>query len=151
MRIDAIPNGCRAAAVLLAGSGLGIGELLGLKVSDVDFLRRTVRVDRQPFQSGDIGPVKTGRSARTVPLGTVVIDELAARLGRFPFEGVAVRYRRRGTLTYPLWRHKWRPARKKAKTSMSTHDFSHFFASALISGGASVKQVQSILGHQSAR
>ena len=32
---------------------------------------------------------------------------------------------------------------------MSTHDFRHFFASALIAGGASVKQVQSVLGHQS--
>jgi integrase len=33
---------------------------------------------------------------------------------------------------------------------MSTHDFRHFFASALIAGGASVKQLQTVLGHQSA-
>ena len=33
---------------------------------------------------------------------------------------------------------------------MSTHDFRHFFASALIAGGASVGQVQAVLGHQSA-
>ena len=32
----------------------------------------------------------------------------------------------------------------------STHDLRHFTASALISGGASVKQVQAVLGHASA-
>jgi integrase len=33
---------------------------------------------------------------------------------------------------------------------MVTHDLRHFFASALIAGGASVKQVQLVLGHASA-
>jgi integrase len=31
-----------------------------------------------------------------------------------------------------------------------THDLRHFFASALIAGGASVKQVQMVLGHADA-
>ena len=33
---------------------------------------------------------------------------------------------------------------------LSTHDLRHFFASALIVGGASVKQVQAVLGHSNA-
>ncbi len=33
---------------------------------------------------------------------------------------------------------------------MVTHDLRHFYASALIAGGASVKQVQLVLGHASA-
>ncbi len=33
---------------------------------------------------------------------------------------------------------------------MVTHDLWHFYASALIAGGASVKQVQLVLGHASA-
>lgn len=33
---------------------------------------------------------------------------------------------------------------------MSTHDLRHCYASPLISGGASVKQVQAVLGHSSA-
>jgi len=32
---------------------------------------------------------------------------------------------------------------------MVTHDLRNFFASALIAGGASVKQVQTVLGHSS--
>jgi integrase len=52
-------------------------------------------------------------------------------------------------LDYPAWQKVWRPTRKKAKTEMKTNDFRHFFASVLIAGGASVKQVQTVLGHQS--
>lgn len=44
----------------------------------------------------------------------------------------------------------WRQARESAKADLSTHDLRHFFASALIAGGASVKQVQAVLGHANA-
>lgn len=44
----------RAAVVTLARSGLRIGELLGLEVADADFLRRTIRVERQRMQSREI-------------------------------------------------------------------------------------------------
>ena len=40
--VEAMPDELKAAAVLLSGSGLRIGEMLGLKVADIDFLRRTV-------------------------------------------------------------------------------------------------------------
>lgn len=69
-----------AAVITLAGSGLRIGELLGLDVSDVDFFRGTIRVERQRSQSGEITPPKSRSSARTVPVGQTVIDALAASL-----------------------------------------------------------------------
>ena len=47
-----------AAVVTLAGSGLRIGELLGLDVTDVDFLRRTISVERQRNQAGNLGPTQ---------------------------------------------------------------------------------------------
>jgi integrase len=40
--------------ILLAGSGLRIGEARGLDVEDIDFLRRTVKVSRQRNQAGAI-------------------------------------------------------------------------------------------------
>ena len=43
-----------------------------------------------------------------------------------------------------------REAAEKADASVTSHGFRHFFASALIAGGASVKQVQTVLGHASA-
>lgn len=46
----------------------------------------------------------------------------------------------------------WRRAKASASVdeALTTHDLRHFFASALIAGGASVKQVQSVLGHANA-
>ena len=77
----------RAVVVTLAGSGLRIGELLGLEVSDVDFLRRTIRVERQRLQTGAPRPSEVEGIARTVPVGQVVIDALAAHLAAYPSDG----------------------------------------------------------------
>jgi len=44
---DAVPERYAAAVVAAAGLGVRQGELFGLTVDRVDWLRRTVRVDRQ--------------------------------------------------------------------------------------------------------
>ncbi len=148
--VTAMPNRYRAVVIVLAGSGLRIGELLGLRVSDIDFLRKSLKVERQRLQDGRIGPVKSSSSARTVPLGQVVIDALAAHLAEYPSQEWLFLNEAGGPLTYPGWQWVWRAVRRDAKTAMGTHDLRHFFASALIAGGASVKQVQAVLGHNSA-
>ena len=140
----------RALVVMLAGSGLRIGEALGLNVSDVDFLRRTVKVERQRLPSGRIGPPKTTKSARTVPLGQVVIDELAAHLAAYPSDGPLFTVATGGPLGYRAWRATWARAGKAVLLDVDTHALRHFYASALIAGGASVKVVQTRLGHGSA-
>ncbi|MGO1054528.1 tyrosine-type recombinase/integrase [Crossiella sp. CA198] len=162
-----VPDRYRGAVVLLAGSGLRIGELLGLRVSDVDFLRRTVRVDRQRLQNGRIGPPKTAKSKRTVPLGRVVLDELAAHLAAYPSDEWLFINEGGRPAMYRGWKSMWNTAQvalqraeneaaKRARRKpvelekSTTHDLRHFYASALIAGGASVKQVQVVLGHSSA-
>jgi integrase len=140
----------RALVVLLAGSGLRIAEALGLDVSDVDFLRRTVKVERQRHRTGLLGPPKTPKSARTVPLGSVVIDELAAHLAAYPSSGPLFTLTRGGPLSYREWTSTWGRAGEAAALDMDTHALRHFYASALIAGGASVKVVQARLGHASA-
>lgn len=140
----------RAGVVLLAGSGLRIGEALGLKVADVDFLRRTVRVERQRLQSGDIAPPKTAKSTRTVPLGKVVVDELAAHLAAHPSEEWLFTRADGGPLAYRTWKSAWRAANTKAELKLVTHDMRHFTASALIAAGINVKQISVVLGHANA-
>lgn len=140
----------RAVAVFLAGSGLRIGELRGLRVADVDFLRRTVRVERQRRQDGTLGPVK-GRQARTVPLGQVTLDVLAAHLAAYPASDEALFVDELGRpLGYGQWKRLLANAGTAAGVDLTSHSLRHFAASALISGGASVKQVQAFLGHSSA-
>jgi integrase len=147
---EAVPSRYRALVVLLAGSGLRIGEALGLEVSDVDFLRRTVRVERQRRQDGTLGPTKTAKSTRTVPLGQVVVDELAQHLAAHPSDGPFFTDELGRPLTYRTWKRIWRTATTQASVNVDTHGLRHFTVSALISGGASVKQVQTVLGHSSA-
>lgn len=148
--VDAFPNRYRAAAITLAGSGLRIGELLGLDVADVDFLRRTIRVERQLLQSGALAPVKSKTSRRTVPVGGVVIDELAGHLAAFPSKEALFTDEFGRRIGYTAWKRLVRRAAAAAGVEATTHDLRHFFASALIAGGASVKQVQTVLGHSSA-
>jgi integrase len=145
----AMPERYRAAAVLLAGSGLRIGELLGLKVADVHPKFKTIRVERQRLQSGLITPPKS-RKNRNVPVGQVVLDALQAHLEAFPSDEWLFTPEGGGPTTYQAWQRVWRPVRiKTGNPEMVTHDLRHFFASALIAGGASVKQVQTVLGHSS--
>jgi integrase len=124
--------------------------MLGLKVSDIDFLRRSVRVERQRLQSGLIAPPKSKKSTRTVPVGQVVLDVLAAHLAEHPSGEWLFQKQSGEPLDYQAWQRLWLPTRKAAGTEMDTHGLRHFFASALIAGGASVKQVQVVLGHSSA-
>jgi len=147
---DAMPARYRAAVVLLAGSGLRIGEALGLRVSDVDFLRRTVKVERQRYRTGAVGPTKTAASVRTVPLGRVVIDELAAHLAAYPPGEWMFTQSDGAPLDYYGWQQAWRTVQRATGLDVNTHGLRHFAASALIAGGASVKQVQTVLGHSSA-
>ncbi len=162
-----MPPYIRAAIVTLAGSGLRIGELLGLKVSDVDFKAGIIRVDRQRLQSGKIGPPKTAKSRRTVPVGEVVTDALLAHLAARPSREWLFTMEEGEPLNYRRWKTEWNGARKALQAAengaaeregrkavelphMVTHDLRRFCASALIAGGASVKQVQLVLGHASA-
>lgn len=45
--VEALPDRYRALVLLAVGTGLRQGELLGLAVDDVDFLRREVHVRHQ--------------------------------------------------------------------------------------------------------
>ncbi len=139
-----------AAVITLAGSGLRIGELLGLDVSDVDFFRGTIRVERQRSQSGEVTPPKSKSSARTVPVGRTVIDALAAFLNAGKrHTGPLFLDALGGPLTYRQWKPLWKRATVAANVNATAHSLRHFYASALIGGGASVKQVQTVLGHAS--
>lgn len=147
---DAMGEQWRSLVVVLSGSGLRIGELLGLQVADVDFLRRTISVERQRLQSGHLGPLKSKASRRTVPVGQVVIDELAAHLSKYPTTGALFVDEFGEPVQYWRWKKLLAHATAATGIDVTAHSFRHFTASALIAGGASVKQVQTMLGHASA-
>jgi integrase len=66
-----------APVLVLAYCGLRWGEAIGLRVRDVEFLRRRLSVSDNAEQIGArhaVGPTK-GRKARSVPVPTFVLDE----------------------------------------------------------------------------
>jgi integrase len=155
---DAMPARVRAAVLFAAGSGLRMGEVLGLAADRVDFLRRTVTVDRQlvtpPKGGPTFGPPKTKASHRVVPLARVTVDVLAAHLAEFPagrdglvFTNPRGEPWRRNSFTTLVAR-----ARDFAglPDTVTFHDLRHHFASVLIGAGCSIKAVQSALGHANA-
>jgi integrase len=153
---DAMPARNRAMVVTQAGLGLRIGELLALRVQDVDFLRRTARVEYQiaPGAKERSDP-KTPRSRRTVPLPQVVADALAAHLTAFPAGPDGSLFT---TTTGAVYRHDYygsmifAAAVKRAGLPAGTtsHDLRHQYASVLLAAGESVVAVAERLGHENA-
>jgi integrase len=80
----------------------------------------------------------------------VVLDAIKAHLETFPSDEWLFTTESGDPVSYQRWKRVWESARIQAKCpTMVTHDLRHFFASALIAGGASVKQVQVVMGHSS--
>lgn len=152
-----MPGRYQALVVLAAGTGLRQGECFGLTVDRVDFLRRTITVDRQLILPAtgppQFGPPKTAASVRTVPLPKVVRESLAAHLERWPTDSDALIFTNERCC--PLRRNRfgeiWRATVSRANLNgLRFHDLRHFYASLLIRHGESVKVVQARLGHASA-
>jgi integrase len=155
--IDAMPDRYKTLIVLAAGTGLRQGECFGLTVDRVDFLRRTITVDRQLVLAGtgppQFGPPKTAASVRTVPLPNVVAESLAAHLEHWPAgpDGLNFTNERGDPLRRNRFGEIWRAAVSRAGLDrLRYHDLRHLYASLLIRHGESVKVVQARLGHASA-
>lgn len=123
---------------LLATTGLRVGECIALDVGDVDTRRRRLRVHR----------AKSGRG-RDVPVPASVLAMLPLKgrgRGEPLFTGP------RGRLVHRSWsRSAFEPARAAiGMPELHVHDLRHTAASLAIASGATVKDVQSMLGHASA-
>ena len=151
-----MPERNRVMVITQAGLGLRIGELLALRVENVDFLRRTVRIMEQIAPGAKIrSDPKTPRSKRTLPLPQVVADALAAHLTAFPPGADGSIFT---TKTGAVYRHDYFGAQifaaavKKAgpPVGTTTHDLRHHFASVLLHAGESVVAVAERLGYENA-
>ena len=135
-----------------AFTGLRAGELVGLRVKDLELLPRRVQV----FQSASeaygqlqIVPTKT-YERRSVPIPRSLIDELAEHVaGRGPDEFVW-QSPEGGPFRYSNWfkRH-YRPAVERAAVPAETrfHDLRHSYAAMLIAQGAHPRAIMERMGH----
>jgi integrase len=171
--IAAHPEPYRAVPMTAAGVGLRQGECFGLAVEDVDFLRRTVHVRRQVKLVGGkpIFAAPKGGRTRDVPLPNAVgvavgegLRQQPAREVTLPWktlDGEAVTVplvfttREAGPLVRNHYNpNVWKPALRAAGVEPSRangmHALRHYYASALLEAGVSIRAVADYLGHADA-
>lgn len=144
--VEAAPVDYRAALLVLAYTGLRIGELVALTWGDLELSKRRLRVWQQVEGStGDITPPKTAAGTRFVELPGVVVQALREHKLRsekgspefvFPYH---VRRFRNDVFFTTLRRAKLRRIR--------LHDLRHTAASLMIATGADIASVSRQLGH----
>ena len=141
----------RALVLVLAYCGLRWGEAIGLRVADVEFLRRRISVHTNAVQIGAshaVGPTK-GREARSVPVPEFVLNALSAQCagksaGDLVF-GDGRRYLQRPK-SVTGW---FQAAVKRAGVQPITpHDLRHSCASLAVSAGVNVLALARMLGHK---
>ncbi len=80
LTIDAEQPRSGALLKLAVGTGMRLGELLGLMWGDVDWERKQISIQRQPKlvrdEKNDFGPVKSKSSMRTIRIADVLVDAL---------------------------------------------------------------------------
>jgi integrase len=146
----AVPPRYEALVLLAAGTGLRQAEAFGLTVDLVDFMRRTLKVDRQLVllarQEPQHGPPKTRPATGPSHSPKVVVLALSRHLELFPAgpSGLIFTDDDGAPLRRPVFSVKvWRPAVSEAgMAGVVFHELRHYYASLLIKHGESVKVVQ---------
>lgn len=140
---------------LLGWSGLRFGEALALRVGRVDPPRRRVRVEEAATEVGGrlvFGAPKT-HEARTVIVPRFVIESLRPLLDGKEADALAFTASRGGPVRLNNFRRRiFAPAAARiGRPGLVPHDLRDTAASLAISSGASIKAVQRMLGHASAK
>ena len=150
--------GPSAPMLYLALLGLRWGEIAGLRVGDLDFVRQTISVVRQRTRGAHGGMVeqqpKTRAGRRTLgvpePIMELLSSHLAAR-GLTDRDGEALVFASPDgePLHYSNWRRRiWVPARNTAGLGdLTFHDLKHTAATLLVEEGVDIKTAQVRLGH----
>lgn len=159
---DAIDPDYSAMIWLGAVLGLRWGEVAGLRVGNVDVLRKTVTIAEQVTRgrggAGDIGSPKSVASRRTVSIPSELAEELSAHMksmgltGADPGDLLFPNHDGR-PLDYSNWRSRiWEPAVKIiGLAGLNFHDLRRTNATTMVAVGVDVKTAQARLGHSDPR
>lgn len=133
-------------------TGLRAGELVGLRVKDLELLHRRVQVSRSASEAyGELQIVATKTyERRSVPIPRSLVDELAEVVAGKAPDDFAWTSPQGDALRYSNWykRH-FRPAVTRSQVPDETrfHDLRHTYAALLISQGAHPRAIMERMGH----
>ena len=142
----------------MAGTGVRLGEALGVTLTDLDLDRRDVRVHRQLRRSDHaLAPLKTARTGvreRTLPLPAHLVFHLRTHLDTYgpgP-DGLLWRGERKGMLRHDSAIRAFANAAKATgQAGRSAVDLRHHYASTLAANGVDVFKIAQALGHTTPR
>ena len=144
-----LPEGERNRAIIetLYGCGLRVSELINLKITDIFFKDRFVRV------------IGKGNKERLVPIGNMALKHIqlyldnsrSQLLPKKSEEDIVFLNRRGSRLSRTMVFLIVKELGEKAglRKNISPHTFRHSFATHLVEGGADLRAVQEMLGHES--
>lgn len=141
-----------AAVELMVWTGLRWGEMAGLRIGDVDWLRRRIHVVGARTQAGRWKEhPKSSKSRREVPVPERVLAMLSPlAAGRELGETLFVSRRGSRPWSASNWRRVWTDAVERAGApAYSPHSCRHTCASWLVQEGVPLYDVQGLLGHES--
>jgi integrase len=151
----ALPQRYSSLAITAAYTGLRWGELAGLRIGDIDMLRRRLTVRSTLIEASGqpprLGPPKSAASERTIALPVFVVDTLARHFDDHPPASGMVWTTQRGDLLRRgsfgrIWR---RAVAESVGPPCRVHDLRHTHAAWLIADGEHPKAIQTRLGHSS--
>ncbi len=153
----AVEDRWRSLVLLAAWCGLRRGELLGLRRSDVDLDRGTVRIERAVHYLRDssvvIGPPKTAAGVRTVAVPPHIIPELTLHFERWvapTTDAPLFTERDGGPLRIYTLDRAWRRARSAVGLpDLRLHDLRHTGNTLAAATGASTRELMVRMGHAS--
>lgn len=136
-----------AIFALLLYTGIRRGELLGLRVSDINLERHEITVRAETSKS---------RRARVVPLNSKVrgalLDYLAElRQARLRNEYLFPSDSQSGALTMDGLKHLVAQVRRQSGVRFHVHQFRHTFAVNFLNRGGDVARLKQLLGHRDIR
>lgn len=145
-------------ALFMLESGTRIGEALALKWSDINWSRKSVRINKTFVRLGNgkrqfiQDSAKSFTSNRTIPLST---NAYALLKGMYEKEasiedpdGLIFHKKDGGALTYETMRYQIKLACAEAKVPyLGQHVFRHTFATNCYNNGCDVKILSKLLGH----
>ena len=157
---DTVPARYRVVVLLAGVVGLRWGEAVGLRIRDVDFLRRTLRIEQTVEEvSGSVRVVlatKSDASRRCFSLPPFLVDCLADHVRRFrpdaePDDLLFVGPKG-GTLRRSFEARIFKPAVIAAElpSSLTFHGLRHVATSLMVANGEHPKVIQHRLGHADA-
>ncbi|WP_418808841.1 tyrosine-type recombinase/integrase [Phascolarctobacterium faecium] len=127
---------------IAAYAGLRIGEIMGLKWSDVDFTNTTIKVERQLVATGNntmtLEALKSNNSYRTVPIPPPLVKVLK----EYKHQPLHISGRIFGDVSYSGAKDRLR----SYFDDVTMHDLRHTYATTLIANNVDVKTVAALLG-----